>query len=122
MREAAPHDGRPEPSLLYSAGSWEHKGSATDFTEDEWFVTLKEGAGMDELVTSTRQIMDRYDPDKRVGTDRRRVGRVVRCRAGHESDFLYQQNTLRDALVAGVTLKSSTSTATACGWRTSPRR
>jgi alpha-N-arabinofuranosidase len=104
MREAAGMmDGL---SLHYYTvpGSWEHKGSATDFTEDEWFVTMKKALVMDELVSKHGQIMDRYDPDKRIGIIVDEWGTWYDVEPGTNRHFLYQQNTMRDALVAGVTL------------------
>src|SRR5690606_22124090 len=66
MREAARYmDGL---SLHYYTvpGVWEAKGSATDFTEDEWFSTMKKARFMEELVTKHGNIMDKYDPEKRI--------------------------------------------------------
>jgi alpha-N-arabinofuranosidase len=48
-------------------GAWSAKGSATQFGEGEWFTTLKKALFMDELVARHSTIMDRYDPEKRVG-------------------------------------------------------
>ncbi len=47
-------------------GTWENKGSATVFTEDEWFITMKKALFIDEIITGHAAIMDKYDPDKRV--------------------------------------------------------
>jgi alpha-L-arabinofuranosidase len=104
MREAARYmDGL---SLHYYTvpGTWESKGSATDFTEDEWFVTMKKALAMDELVTKHGEIMDRYDPQKRVGIIMDEWGTWYDPEPGTNPHFLYQQNSLRDALVAGLTL------------------
>ena len=48
-------------------GTWENKGSATEFDEQTWFITLKKTLVMDELITRHGKIMDQYDPHKRVG-------------------------------------------------------
>ncbi len=48
-------------------GNWSHKGSATEFNEAEWFNTLQRALFMDEFVTKHSAIMDKYDPQKRVG-------------------------------------------------------
>jgi alpha-N-arabinofuranosidase len=85
-------------------GDWRHKGSATDFTEDQWFQTLKKALFMDELIVRHKTIMDRYDPDKRVGLLVDEWGTWHDVEPGTHPRFLYQQNTLRDALVAGLTL------------------
>lgn len=85
-------------------GTWNKKGSATQFGEDEWFSTMKRALFMDELVTKHSAIMDRYDPAKRVALVVDEWGAWHDVEPGTNPGFLYQQNTLRDALVAGVTL------------------
>ncbi len=88
----------------YTVIDWEHKGSATEFTEDEWFSTMKRALFMDELITKHATIMDQFDQDKRVGLIVDEWGTWYDPEPGTNPKFLYQQNTLRDALVAGVTL------------------
>jgi len=85
-------------------GNWSHKGSATEFNEAEWFNTLQRALFMDEFVTKHSAIMDKYDPQKRVGLIVDEWGAWYDVEPGSNPGFLYQQNTLRDALVAGVTL------------------
>lgn len=82
--------------------NWAQKGSATQFDEAEWFITLKKTMEMDELITRHKQIMDRYDPQKRVGLIVDEWGTWYDVEPGTNPGFLYQQNTLRDALVAGI--------------------
>jgi alpha-N-arabinofuranosidase len=104
MRDAGRHlDGL---SLHYYTvpGSWDAKGSATHFDEADWFVTLKKALFMDELITRHAEIMDRYDPQRRVGMIVDEWGAWYDVEPGTPPGFLYQQNSLRDALVAGVTL------------------
>lgn len=85
-------------------GTWKDKGSATDFSEDEWFTTLKKALVMENLVQKHAEIMDRYDPEKRVGLIVDEWGTWYNVEPGTNPHFLFQQNSLRDALVAGVTL------------------
>ena len=85
-------------------GNWSHKGSATEFNEAEWFNTFRHALVMDELVTKHSAIMDKYDPQKKVGLIVDEWGAWYDVEPGSNPGFLYQQNTLRDALVAGVTL------------------
>jgi alpha-N-arabinofuranosidase len=89
---------------LPSGNDWKHKGSSTEFTEADWFSTLKNAQHMDDLVTRHAAIMDRYDPQKKVGLIVDEWGAWYDVEPGTNPGFLYQQNTLRDALVAGVTL------------------
>lgn len=103
MREAAAFmDGL---SLhYYSMIQWDSKGSATDFDESGWFTILKKALYMDTIIGQHSAIMDRYDPDRRVGLVVDEWGTWYDAEPGTNPAFLYQQNTLRDALVAAVTL------------------
>ncbi len=83
-------------------GNWKKKGSATEFTEAEWFSTLRNTLKMDELITKHAAIMDKYDPDKKVGLVIDEWGTWYDVEPGTNPGFLYQQNTLRDAVVAAL--------------------
>ncbi len=83
---------------------WSDKGSATEFDKEEWYMTLKKAYFMDELVTRHGEIMNRFDPEKKVGMCVDEWGTWYNCEPGTNPGFLYQQNTVRDALVAGITL------------------
>jgi alpha-N-arabinofuranosidase len=98
---AAPFQGI---SLHYytMTGPWEDKGSATAFTEDEWYLALSRAGYMNELLTRHSTVMDRYDPNKRVGLVVDEWGTWWNVEPGTNPGFLYQQNTLRDALVASI--------------------
>ena len=85
-------------------GSWENKHSATVFDEKEWFSTMQKTLKMEELVTKHSAIMDKYDPDKKVGLLVDEWGTWFDVEPGTNPGFLFQQNTLRDALVAGINL------------------
>jgi alpha-N-arabinofuranosidase len=80
------------------------KGSAVDFDEKEWFSILKMTLYMEELIEKHVQIMDKYDKNKRVGLIVDEWGAWYQAEPGTNPSFLYQQNTLRDALVAGINL------------------
>lgn len=81
---------------------WLGKGSALDFEEDEWFITMKKSLHMEELIKKHSTIMDKYDPEKRVGMIIDEWGTWFDVEPGTNPGFLYQQNSIRDALVAGV--------------------
>ena len=85
-------------------GPWAHKGSATQFSEREWFLAMKGARRMEQLVTRHAAIMDKYDPKKRVALIVGEWGMWHDVEPGTNPGFLYQQNTLRDALVAAITL------------------
>ena len=95
-----------ELSLHYYTvpGEWEHKGSATDFTKEEYYTTLKKALRMDDLLTKHFAIMDEYDPEKRIGMSVDEWGTWYDVEPGTNPGFLYQQNTIRDALVACINL------------------
>jgi alpha-N-arabinofuranosidase len=84
-------------------GNWQgSKGSATEFGEGQWFATLRNTLRMDELITKHSAIMDKYDAPKRVGLIVDEWGTWYDVEPGTNPGFLYQQNTLRDAIVAGL--------------------
>ncbi len=78
--------------------------SATRFDEPEYYDTLARALRMDAIVTRHDGIMSRYDPEKRVALVVDEWGSWYDVEPGTNPGFLYQQNTMRDALVAGVTL------------------
>lgn len=84
--------------------TWESKGSATDFTQDEWYTTLKKTMKMEELIIKHAAIMRRYDPENKVGLIVDEWGTWHDVEPGTNPGFLYQQNTIRDALVAAINL------------------
>ncbi len=83
---------------------WEDKGSATDFNEKDWYKTLNKTLFMETLIKRHGAIMDKYDPDKHVSMIIDEWGTWFNCEPGTNPGFLYQQNTMRDALVAGINL------------------
>jgi len=83
---------------------WSDKGAATNFPESEWFSLLKSAQKMDELITKHATIMDRYDAEKRIGMIVDEWGTWFNVEPGTNPGFLYQQNTIRDAMVAAITL------------------
>ena len=78
--------------------------TATQFGESEWIDILKTALYMDELITQHSAIMDRYDPDRAVDLIVDEWGTWYAVEPGTHPGFLYQQNSLRDALVAALTL------------------
>ncbi len=85
-------------------GDWAHKGSATEFDEKDYYDTLRETLNMETLLTTHSAIMDRYDPEHRVGLIVDEWGTWFDVEPGTNPGFLYQQNTMRDAVVAAINL------------------
>jgi alpha-L-arabinofuranosidase len=88
----------------YSVIDWSKKGSATEFSEEQYFTTMKKALQMEEFVTKHAAIMDKYDPKKRVAMMVDEWGGWYDVEPGTNGGFLYQQNTMRDAMIAGATL------------------
>jgi alpha-L-arabinofuranosidase len=85
-------------------GNWERKGSATQFGEEVWHSTLVRTLRMDELIQKHGAIMDKYDPQKRVGLIVDEWGTWYDPEPGVNLGALYQQSSIRDAIVAGINL------------------
>ncbi|MDI1256967.1 MAG: alpha-L-arabinofuranosidase C-terminal domain-containing protein [Flavobacterium sp.] len=88
----------------YSFVAWDHKGSSTKFNEEQYFSTMKTALKMEELVTKHTEIMDKYDPEKKIALIVDEWGGWYDVEEGTNPGFLYQQNTMRDAMIAGTTL------------------
>lgn len=88
----------------YSVIEWSKKGSSTDFSEAEYFTTMERALLMEELVTKHSAIMDKYDPNKTKALAVDEWGGWYDVVQGTNEGFLFQQNTMRDAMIAGATL------------------
>ena len=85
-------------------GGWSHKNSATKFSADDYWETLAIAEDIERKLEMHAKIMDRYDPQKRVGLIIDEWGTWFEVEPDTNPGFLYQQNTMRDAMVAGVSL------------------
>jgi alpha-N-arabinofuranosidase len=88
----------------YSVIDWSAKGSATAFNQQQYFATMKQALRMEELVLKHESIMDKYDPEKKLALVVDEWGGWYEGEPGTNPSFLYQQNTMRDAMLAAVTL------------------
>lgn len=88
----------------YSVIDWKNKGDAVDYTEDMYFKTMQQALKMEELVSKHSEIMDKYDPNKKIALVVDEWGGWYDVEKGSNPGFLYQQNTMRDAVLAGATL------------------
>jgi len=79
-------------------------GHALDFDDNEYYEIIEAAWRMEELVTRHGEIMNRYDPEKRVSLVVDEWGTWHKVEEGTNPGFLYQQNAIRDAIVAGLTL------------------
>jgi alpha-N-arabinofuranosidase len=85
-------------------GGWGRKSSATVFDENDWFETFRLNYEMDRIIKGHAGIMDRYDPQKTKGLVVDEWGNWFQVEPGTNPGFLYQQNTLRDAITAAIHL------------------
>ncbi|MES2021148.1 MAG: alpha-L-arabinofuranosidase C-terminal domain-containing protein [Pseudomonadota bacterium] len=83
---------------------WKDKGAALGFPESEWASTMAHTLQMDEFVTKHSAIMDKYDPAKKVWLVVDEWGTWYDPAPGSNPGFLVQQNSVRDAVVAGLNL------------------
>lgn len=88
----------------YTVSDWNNKGSATKFNENDYVRSVFNASAMDDLLKKHCVIMDRYDPDKKVGLLVDEWGNWFDVEEGTNPGFLFQQNTLRDAITAAIIL------------------
>jgi alpha-N-arabinofuranosidase len=83
---------------------WEHKYAATGFGEKEWFDMLRECLTIEAALDETEAEMDKHDPKRRVPMFVDEWGSWYAVEPGAPGYSLHQQNSLRDAVLAGLTL------------------
>lgn len=88
----------------YSVAQWNNKGSSTDFDIDGFYSSLATSLKMEEIIQRNMEIMDEYDPQKRIGLLVDEWGTWWNEEPGTVGGHLYQQNTMRDAFVAALNL------------------
>jgi alpha-N-arabinofuranosidase len=93
--------------------SWENKGSALNFDDQEWFTTMRKVLDINTCIENALSIMDRHDPDHSVDLLVDEWGTFYACECGncderfwgYDGEYMvFQQNSLRDALAAALTL------------------
>jgi alpha-N-arabinofuranosidase len=94
----------PDGNEYYKRDEKALRGSATEFGEKEWFGIMASSWYTEELVSKHSAIMDVYDPDRHVGLVVDEWGTWYDVEPGTNPGFLYQQNTLRDAVSAALSL------------------
>lgn len=83
---------------------WGYKGAATKFDEREWFESFRLNYEIENIIKGHKAIMDRYDPQKTKGLVVDEWGNWFNVEPGTNPGFLYQQNSLRDAITAAIHL------------------
>ena len=77
---------------------------ATEYTEQEFYRLLEKGLKMEALILQQRAAMDAWDPTRKIGLIVDEWGTWHPVEKGTNPAFLYQQNTIRDAIIAANTL------------------
>ncbi|MBN1301024.1 MAG: alpha-N-arabinofuranosidase [Melioribacteraceae bacterium] len=90
-------------SIHHYAVNWQHRSSSYEFNDDEYFMIMEKAWFMEEFIRKNSEVMNNYDPEKRVALI------VDEWGGWYDPDprgngALYQQNTIRDAMIAGITL------------------
>jgi alpha-N-arabinofuranosidase len=89
----------------YTVKGWSgSKGSATDFSTEDYYWTIGKCLEIEDVILKHMEIMDKYDKDKKIGLMVDEWGTWWDVEPGTNPGFLYQQNTMRDAFVAALTL------------------
>ncbi|CAI9390394.1 alpha-N-arabinofuranosidase [Microbacterium sp. T2.11-28] len=84
------------------SGTGIQRESATEFDAEQYYRTLAHAAGVERVISAHEAVMDAYDPERRIGLVCDEWGTWWRVEPGTNPGFLFQQNTVRDALVAGL--------------------
>ena len=88
----------------YTVKGWQgSKGSALHFTTDEYYETLGKALEIEPVIRRHIALMDAADPQKRIGLLVDEWGTWFDEEPGTVRGHLYQQNTMRDAMVAALT-------------------
>ncbi|MBR3064266.1 MAG: alpha-N-arabinofuranosidase [Bacteroidales bacterium] len=88
----------------YTITDWNHKGSATDFTDGEYYDIIAKALEIEEVLRNHEHIMDTYDPQRRIDLLLDEWGTWFDVEPGTNPGHLFQQNSMRDALVAAMSL------------------
>jgi len=104
MKNAAPFmDGLSMHSYTIPGG-WNNKNRATVFSTADYWETMAVAADIGRKIDLHTAVMDRYDPEKRIGLIVDEWGNWFQVEPDTNPGFLYQQNTMRDAMVAAISL------------------
>ncbi|MCU4674121.1 alpha-N-arabinofuranosidase [Catenovulum sp. 2E275] len=81
---------------------WDVKGKAIGFPESEWNSTIVNTLKIDEFIAQNLEVLEKNDPKGKIGFYVDEWGTWYDAEPGREPGFLYQQNTIRDAVVAAA--------------------
>lgn len=88
----------------YTVKDWNNHGSATNFDARSYYNTLALCREIEPIIKGHCEVMDKYDPEKKVGLMADEWGTWWDEEPGTIKGHLYQQNTMRDAMVGALSL------------------
>ena len=88
----------------YTVRDWNHKGSATEFSDREYALTLAKAVDIENAIKGHIRIMDKADPGRKVALFVDEWGTWFDVEPGTNPGHLFQQSTMRDAMVAALSL------------------
>ena len=95
-------DGISHHYYTLPTGEWSRKGSAIGFPEQEWFSTLSRTLEIRGILASNVRVLNQLDTAKKVGFFLDEWGTWYDSAEGASQSDLYQQNSLRDAVLAAL--------------------
>ena len=85
-------------------GDWSNKGSATGFPEDQWYSAIHRTLQIEAFIEKNLAVLKEMDPENKIGFYVDEWGTWYDVDEGTNPGFLYQQNTLRDAIIAALNI------------------
>lgn len=83
---------------------WDKKGNSVNFPESEWISHLTNTMKIEGYLKNNIAILEENDPEGKIGLYVDEWGSWYDAEPDRNPGFLYQQNTIRDAVLAGVNL------------------
>lgn len=83
---------------------WDKKGSASVFDKKGYYSLMQTALSIEDNIKLHEAIMDRYDPENKIALIVDEWGNWFDVEPGTNPGFLYQQNSMRDAISAMLTL------------------
>ncbi|MDO5396625.1 MAG: alpha-L-arabinofuranosidase C-terminal domain-containing protein [bacterium] len=84
--------------------NWKDKGDSIKFDSDGYYTLLSDVVRMESIIKEHITVMDKYDPEKKIDLIVDEWGNWFNVMPGTNPGFLYQQNTIRDAISAMMML------------------
>lgn len=83
---------------------WSYKGKALEFSEDEYYSTISNAVYIEKIIEKNKELIKKYDPEEKIKLIIDEWGKWLEVEEGTNPAFLYQQNTMRDAITAALNL------------------